>query len=165
MSLDVRSEFMLVAGPRSLYKDICCRLDEGLHRKVYCLREKHSFVFYFCSANFLSFSFRDILLAGLCIPFTLDSEIIHLTWNLGLEYCISYRWAIPVGFQDLTQFRYLWFIKWEILLISSEGEVQFLKWNNDLEQTKAASHQSSFEKCNDVQDSLGAYDVIPSWFL
>ena len=119
----------------------------------------------FCSANFLSFSFRDILLAGLCIPFTLDSEIIHLTWNLGLEYCISYRWAIPVGFQDLTQFRYLWFIKWEILLISSEGEVQFLKWNNDLEQTKAASHQSSFEKCNDVQDSLGAYDVIPSWFL
>merc|ERR1712223_2312596 len=35
---------------------------------------------------------RDILLAGLCIPFTLDSEVIHMTWNLGLEYCISFRY-------------------------------------------------------------------------
>jgi hypothetical protein len=37
---------------------------------------------------------RDILVAGLCIPFTLDSEIIHLSWNLGLEYCISYRYTV-----------------------------------------------------------------------
>lgn len=39
----------------------------------------------------LNLSLRDILVAGLCIPFTLDSEIIHLTWNLGLPFCISYR--------------------------------------------------------------------------
>jgi hypothetical protein len=39
----------------------------------------------------INLSVRDILLAGLCIPFTLDSEIIHMTWNLGLEYCISFR--------------------------------------------------------------------------
>lgn len=39
----------------------------------------------------LNLSIRDILLAGLCIPATLDSEIIHLTWNLGLEFCISFR--------------------------------------------------------------------------
>jgi hypothetical protein len=39
----------------------------------------------------MNLSVRDILLAGLCIPFTLDSEIIHMTWNLGLEYCISFR--------------------------------------------------------------------------
>ena len=39
----------------------------------------------------INLSIRDILLAGLCIPATLDSEIIHLTWNLGLEFCISFR--------------------------------------------------------------------------
>ena len=39
----------------------------------------------------INLSVRDILLAGLCIPATLDSEIIHLTWNLGLEFCISFR--------------------------------------------------------------------------
>ena len=39
----------------------------------------------------INLSIRDILLAGLCIPAALDSEIIHLTWNLGLPYCISYR--------------------------------------------------------------------------
>jgi len=40
----------------------------------------------------MNLSVRDILLAGLCIPFTLDSEVIHMTWNLGLEYCISFRY-------------------------------------------------------------------------
>jgi len=40
----------------------------------------------------INLSVRDILLAGLCIPATLDSEIIHLTWNLGLEFCISFRY-------------------------------------------------------------------------
>ena len=40
----------------------------------------------------LNLSVRDILVAGLCIPATLDSEIIHLTWNLGLEFCISFRY-------------------------------------------------------------------------
>ena len=39
----------------------------------------------------INLSIRDILLAGLCIPAALDSEIIHLTWNLGLPFCISYR--------------------------------------------------------------------------
>ena len=39
----------------------------------------------------INLSIRDILLAGLCIPAALDSEIIHLTWNLGLPYCISFR--------------------------------------------------------------------------
>ena len=41
----------------------------------------------------MNLSVRDILLAGLCIPATLDSEIINMTWNLGLEYCISFRWV------------------------------------------------------------------------
>ena len=39
----------------------------------------------------MNLSLRDILLADLCIPFTLDSEIINMTWNLGQEYCISFR--------------------------------------------------------------------------
>ena len=39
----------------------------------------------------INLSIRDILLAGICIPAALDSEIIHLTWNLGLPFCISYR--------------------------------------------------------------------------
>ena len=39
----------------------------------------------------INLSVRDILLAGLCIPFTLDSEIINMTWNMGLEFCITFR--------------------------------------------------------------------------
>ena len=39
----------------------------------------------------LNLSIRDIILAGICIPATLDSEIIALDWNLGLEFCISFR--------------------------------------------------------------------------
>ena len=31
----------------------------------------------------LNLSLRDILVAALCVPFTLDSEIIALTWNYG----------------------------------------------------------------------------------
>lgn len=33
----------------------------------------------------LNLSLRDILVAALCVPFTLDSEIIALTWNYGDE--------------------------------------------------------------------------------
>ena len=39
----------------------------------------------------LNLSLRDILVAALCVPFTLDSEIIALSWNYGSEYCIAYR--------------------------------------------------------------------------
>ena len=44
--------------------------------------------------------YRDILVAGLLVPAALDSEIIHMTWNLGLEYCISYR-SVPAIHQLL----------------------------------------------------------------
>ena len=50
----------------------------------------------------INLSIRDILLAGLCIPATLDSEIIHLTWNLGLEFCISFRWAFSSAYQLIS---------------------------------------------------------------
>ena len=40
----------------------------------------------------LNLSVRDILLAALCVPFTLDSEIIAMTWNYGYEYCVAYRY-------------------------------------------------------------------------
>ena len=33
----------------------------------------------------LNLSLRDILVAALCVPFTLDSEIIALSWNYGNE--------------------------------------------------------------------------------
>ena len=33
----------------------------------------------------LNLSLRDILVAALCVPFTLDSEIIALTWNYGWQ--------------------------------------------------------------------------------
>ena len=49
----------------------------------------------------INLSIRDILLAGLCIPATLDSEIIHLTWNLGLEFCISFRFVFPCQFVSI----------------------------------------------------------------
>ena len=39
----------------------------------------------------INLSIRDILLVGLCIPAALDSEVISLTWNFGLPFCISYR--------------------------------------------------------------------------
>ena len=46
--------------------------------------------------------YRDILVAGLLVPAALDSEIIHMTWNLGLEYCISYR-SVPAIHQLFLQ--------------------------------------------------------------
>jgi len=39
----------------------------------------------------INLSLRDILMAGLCVPFTLDSEIIAMTWNFGDIYCRVYR--------------------------------------------------------------------------
>merc|ERR1712018_237628 len=40
----------------------------------------------------INLSIRDILLAGLCIPFTMDSEVIRLNWWYPNEYCIVYRY-------------------------------------------------------------------------
>merc|ERR1739848_328142 len=39
----------------------------------------------------INLSIRDILVAALCVPSTLDSEIIALNWNFGPIYCICYR--------------------------------------------------------------------------
>lgn len=67
----------------------------------------------------INLSIRDILLAGLCIPFTLDSEIIHLTWNLGLEYCISYRYFY---------YCLLFFLPLTILFLAWHLFVENAKW-------------------------------------
>lgn len=68
----------------------------------------------------LNLSVRDILVAALCVPFTLDSEIIALTWNYGYEYCIAYRFFYHcfLAFLPLT----LLFLAWHLF-------VENCKWN------------------------------------
>lgn len=67
----------------------------------------------------INLSVRDILLAGLCIPFTLDSEIIHMTWNLGLEYCISFRYFY---------YCFLFFLPLTALFLAYHLFVENAKW-------------------------------------
>jgi len=68
----------------------------------------------------LNLSVRDILLAGLCIPATLDSEIIALNWNLGLEFCISWRFFY---------YCFLFFLPMTLLFICFHLFVENCKWN------------------------------------
>jgi len=67
----------------------------------------------------INLSVRDILLAGLCIPATLDSEIIHLTWNLGLEFCISFRYFY---------YCFLFFLPLTVLFLAYHLFVENAKW-------------------------------------
>jgi len=67
----------------------------------------------------LNLSLRDILVAGLCIPATLDSEIIHLDWNLGLEFCISFRYFY---------YCFLFFLPLTAVFLSYHLFVENAKW-------------------------------------
>lgn len=68
----------------------------------------------------INLSIRDILLACLCIPFTLDYEIIHYTWNFGSIYCIVYRFAY---------YCFLFFLPLTILFLAFHLFVENCKWN------------------------------------
>jgi len=68
----------------------------------------------------LNLSIRDILLAGLCIPASLDSEIIALNWNLGLEFCISWRFFY---------YCFLLFLPITLLFLCFHLFVENCKWN------------------------------------
>lgn len=68
----------------------------------------------------MNLSIRDILLAGLCIPFTLDSEIIAMTWNFGDKYCIVYRYFY---------YCFLFFLPLTLLFLAFHLFVENCKWN------------------------------------
>lgn len=67
----------------------------------------------------INLSIRDILLVGLCIPAALDSEVISLTWNFGLPYCISYRYFY---------YCFLFFLPLTALFLSWHLFVENAKW-------------------------------------
>jgi len=79
----------------------------------------------------LNLSVRDILLAGICIPFTLDSEIIHLTWNLGEEFCIAYRYFY---------YCFLFFLPLTILFLAYHLFAENCKWNFSDDVVRPWSH-------------------------
>jgi len=79
----------------------------------------------------INLSIRDILLAGLCIPAALDSEIIHLTWNLGLPYCISYRYFY---------YCFLFFLPLTALFLSWHLFVENAKWAQSEDVPRPWSH-------------------------
>jgi len=79
----------------------------------------------------LNLSVRDMLLAGICIPFTLDSEIIHLTWNMGLPFCISYRFFY---------YCFLFFLPLTALFLAFHLFAENCKWNFTDEVTRPWSH-------------------------
>lgn len=68
----------------------------------------------------INLSIRDILLACLCVPFTLDSEIIAYTWNFGGIYCIVYKFAY---------YCFLFFLPLTILFLAFHLFVENCKWN------------------------------------
>ena len=68
----------------------------------------------------LNLSVRDILLAALCVPFTLDSEITALTWNFGPIYCICYRFFY---------YAFLFFLPLTLLFLAWHLFVENCKWN------------------------------------
>ncbi len=57
----------------------------------------------------MNLSIRDILLAGLCVPFTLHSEIIVYDWHIGDIYCIVYRYFFVILLK-LNSFYYYVFV-------------------------------------------------------
>ena len=65
-------------------------------------------------------SIRDILVAALCVPFTLDSEIISLNWRTGEIYCICYRYFY---------YCFLFFLPLTLLFLSWHLFVENCKWN------------------------------------
>jgi len=67
----------------------------------------------------INLSIRDILVAGLLVPAALDSEIIHMTWNLGLEYCISYRYFY---------YCFLFFLPLTVVFLAWHLFVENAKW-------------------------------------
>lgn len=71
----------------------------------------------------INLSIRDILLAGICIPFTLDSEIIAMTWyinDLGKYYCFVYRYFY---------YCFLFMLPLTLLFLSYHLFVENCKWN------------------------------------
>jgi len=68
----------------------------------------------------INLSIRDILVAALCVPFTLDTEIINLTWYFGDIYCICYRYFY---------YCFLAFLPLTILFLAWHLFVENCKWN------------------------------------
>jgi len=68
----------------------------------------------------INLSIRDILVAALCVPFTLDSEIISLNWRTGEIYCICYRYFY---------YCFLFFLPLTLLFLSWHLFVENCKWN------------------------------------
>ena len=73
----------------------------------------------------INLSIRDILLASLCVPFTLNSEIIATSWFaldniLGVNYCFAYRYCYYV---------FLFMLPLTLLFLSYHLFVENCKWN------------------------------------
>ena len=71
----------------------------------------------------INLSIRDILLAGICIPFTLDTEIINISWYsnlLGEYYCYVYRYFY---------YCFLFMLPLTLLFLSYHLFVENCKWN------------------------------------
>lgn len=68
----------------------------------------------------MNLSVRDILVSALCIPFTLDSEIIHQTWLFGDDYCICYRFFY---------YTFLFFLPLTLMFLAYHLFVENCKWN------------------------------------
>lgn len=73
----------------------------------------------------INLSIRDILLASLCVPFTLNSEIIAASWFsletiLGVNYCFVYRYCY---------YCFLFMLPLTLLFLSYHLFVENCKWN------------------------------------
>jgi len=68
----------------------------------------------------INLSIRDILVACLCVPFTLYSEITNLDWWFGDAYCICYRFFY---------YCFLFFLPLTLLFLSYHLFVENCKWN------------------------------------
>jgi len=68
----------------------------------------------------INLSIRDILVAALCVPFTLDTEVINLTWYFGETYCICYRYFY---------YCFLFFLPLTLLFLAWHLFVENCKWN------------------------------------
>jgi len=68
----------------------------------------------------INLSIRDILVASLCVPFTLYSEITNLDWAFGDAYCICYRYFY---------YCFLFFLPLTLLFLAYHLFVENCKWN------------------------------------